>query len=402
MADDAQERQAASLSLEEAQVLVLEAGDGGKSQTKDRLIDIGVRQISSCASLIQLTESLASETPDLLLIDLDSERAAVCETIQKIRLGKVETKNPFVVIIALVARPDRDVVEAALQAGADDLIVKPVTNRSLRDRVNRQIEERKDFIATEDYVGPDRRPEDREPSDEDLVAIEVPNSLRHVVTGDESAALNEDRIKETMHALSAQKFFHLSRKIDSLAAGAESVLSKGVDFPLLGGCVETISASLDEIEAIMSDQDFSGVAEVVASAREALACLQEAGEGITARHFSLLKVHGQSITATLKESEAASGVLVTELERAVRSLAAPDAEAPAPAAEEKASDETEEEAEAQGPVEEPAPQEPAAEEPSEPAKQEKLPFKIRFLAWWEGVEPSEILAPANAEAKQAD
>jgi DNA-binding response OmpR family regulator len=76
-----------------------------------------------------------------------------------------------VVIVALTKRPALEVVRAALAAGSDDMVVKPVTARALRERVVNQIENRKEFIATDDYVGPDRRADDRELTDQDPAAI---------------------------------------------------------------------------------------------------------------------------------------------------------------------------------------------------------------------------------------
>ncbi len=65
----------------------------------------------------------------------------------------------------------------------------------MRQRVVNQIENRKEFIATDDYVGPDRRAENRDLSEDDLASIKVPNSLRHAATGDESAAPSEERVR---------------------------------------------------------------------------------------------------------------------------------------------------------------------------------------------------------------
>ena len=374
------------LTLDKAKVLLLDPSAGEEDSLKDRLIDVGFREIAECARLDDLAEQLGSEQPDLLFIDLDEDREAACQAMQDIRTKKLEVDNPFIVIIALTAKPDKDIVQAALGAGADDMIVKPVNANSLRQRVTRQIDDRKDFIATDDYVGPDRRPEDRDPSDQNLVAINVPNTLRHHVAGDESAALTEDRIQDTLRSLSAQKFWHLSQKIGRIAGEAETAIEINPDFPLLGECLESITATLAEIEEIMGDQDFKSVRDIVASTREALGGVQQAGAGLRPNHFALLKVHGQSIGAVLKESDEVAGVLVTELERAVGVVNQRTAE------------------DASG--SEPAPSEPpdmaaaidpygsggGAEGQEESPASGKLPLKVRFLAWWEGVDPSVIMA----------
>ena len=379
------------LTLDKAKVLLLDPSAGEEDALKDRLIDVGFREIAECGQLDELVEKLGSEQPDLLFIDLDEDREAACRTMQDIRTKKLEVDNPFIVIIALTAKPDKDIVQAALGAGADDMIVKPVNANSLRQRVTRQIDDRKDFIATDDYVGPDRRPDDRDPSDQNLVAINVPNTLRHHVTGDETAALTDDRIQDTLRSLSAQKFWHLSQKIGRIAAEAEAAIQTNPDFPLLGECLESVSATLTEIEEIMGDQDFKSVREIVASTREALASVEQAGDSLRPNHFALLKVHGQSIGAVLKESDEVAGVLVTELERAVNVVnrRKPEA-APEPAP-------TEAEPPDMAAAIDPYGAGGAAEDPQEPQADGKLPLKVRFLAWWEGVDPSEIMAQRGGD-----
>jgi hypothetical protein len=142
-----------------------------------------------------------------------------------------------------------------------------VTARALRERVVNQIENRKEFIATDDYVGPDRRADERELTEDDPAAIEVPNSLRHAATGDESAALSEERVQETLRNLSVQKFFYLSQKVARVAGGQRDLLAGDADDGDCSAAVREIAETLAEIDQIIGEQDFRSVTQVVASTR---------------------------------------------------------------------------------------------------------------------------------------
>ncbi len=191
------------ISLDSAKVLHIDCEAESRSQLDATLRGIGFDKIAACDSSGKFTEMLTAEKPDLVFVDIDAEADWVFQTIRAIRNGDIG-ESAFVVIVALTQKPELEAVQAALAAGSDDMVVKPVTAQALRQRVLNQIENRKEFIATDDYVGPDRRADTRELTDDDPAAIEVPNSLRHAATGDESAALTEERVKETLRSLSVQ------------------------------------------------------------------------------------------------------------------------------------------------------------------------------------------------------
>jgi len=333
--------------------------------------------------------------PDLVFLDIDAEANWAFQTIRAIRNGDIG-ESTFVVIVALTQKPELEAVQAALAAGSDDMVLKPVTAQALRQRVLNQIENRKEFIATDDYVGPDRRADTRELTEDDPAAIEVPNSLRYAATGDESAALTEERVKETLRSLSVQKFYHLSRKISSIAGQQRDLLASGADRADCGAAVQEISATLAEIDKITGEQGFKSVGQVVASTRQALEDIKACGEALGARHFDLLHAHGDSVAVVLKESDETAGVLVSALEKAVSVVkakpsppSAPEDEGDAPKAVEATNAAVQEGAAAE--VAQPAP----TPQPAPPAQRAKFPLMVRFKAWWNGVDPQDIITGAT-------
>ena len=294
------------------------------------------------------------------------------------------------------------------------MVVKPVTVEALRQRVTNQIENRKEFIATEDYVGPDRRKDQRELAEDDLASVEVPNTLRHAATGDEAAAPTEERVKETLRNLSTQKFYHLSKKISRVAAQQRDFLEGKTESADCASAIQDISAALAEIDEIIGEQELRSVEQVVASTRRALDDIKACNGSVTPRHFELLHAHGGSVTVVLQESEDAAGTLVKQLEKTVTVVKtkpdapqkptkapAKEAEAAKPNGEVKAETEGDKKADAKKKAD-PAPKKTAprpksAPQATESAENGKHSLKVRLQAWWDGVDPGEVAAKAQKQ-----
>ncbi len=382
------EEGAEPLSLDTAKVVHIDREEVNRTQLEHFLHEIGFQHVSACDNLEQLADMLGTQTPDLVFIDVDGDPDAAYETIRGIRKSEVGD-CPFAIVVALTKNPGFEVIQAALAAGADDMVVKPVTARALRERVVNQIENRKDFVATADYMGPDRRGDELGLTEDDPAAIEVPNPLRHAATGDETAAPSPERIKETLRSLSAQKFYHLSQKIVRIAGGQRDLLASDAGNGDYASAVEEITATLAEIDEIVGEQDFKSVSQVVASTREALAEIESSGGEAAARHFDLLCAHGGSIGVVLKESDETAGALVSALEKAVTVVKGGEGAADARAELEAASAEPEESSEPAS--DKSADSKRATAAPNLPGK---IPFQIRLQAWWEGVDPAEIMTGA--------
>jgi len=374
------------ISLERAKVVYVDSEAPNRALIEDTLRDIGFSKITSCDNLGQFIVILGIEKPDLVFVDIDAEPDKAFQAIRDIRKGEAG-ENAFIVTVALTQKPELEAVRAALNAGFDDMVVKPVTARALRQRVVNQIENRKEFIATDDYVGPDRRAENRELTEDDLASIKVPNSLRHAATGDESAAPSEERIRETLRNLSIQKFYHLSSKIGRVAGQQRDLLVSGAKSVDCGLAMQEISMALAEIDEIIGEQSFESVAQVVASTRQALVEVKACSGQVTPRHLELLCAHGRSIGVVLQESDESAGVLVSALEKAVSVVKAN----PCGPAAAKVDSRPEANAAARaGKPPSPAPQ------PAPPAAEPlKAPLKTRLKAWWNGVDPESTEAGAD-------
>ncbi len=301
--------------LAEAKTLLVDFHLGFRRILRDALVGIGFADISDCKAVEELKKEITEHSFDLLLADIDNDQEDMCAAIQDIRNRRLG-QNPFIVIIALTARHDREAVAEALRAGADDIIAKPVSAKALRERVVRQIENRKKFIATAGYTGPELKDPGENAPAVVLPGVVVPNSLRHVATGDETAAVDDSSIVEAMRVLSTQKFFHLSAEIGRAAGEMEKQLAAAAEKKLPEGSFERIAQWLVEINALVGEQDFKSVVDIVASTREVLDSVSTPGAEITARQLEILRLHGHAIGAVLRDSDDSAGLLVSALGKA--------------------------------------------------------------------------------------
>ena len=145
------------------------------------LVAEGFRSIKDMSELDVLRDTVAKGLPDLIVLDLDMPDGDASQLIGDIRQGNLGV-NPFIPIIAVTWDANMDRVNAAVNAGVDDLLAAPISVASLLGRIEVLIRNRKAFVVTSDYIGPDRRKGERE-RDSTTPLFHVPNTLREKVAG---------------------------------------------------------------------------------------------------------------------------------------------------------------------------------------------------------------------------
>lgn len=93
-------------------------------------------QVASCADGAQAQEWLQRQLPDLVLLDLQLPIVSGSELIAWLRADSDSAALPILVLTSL---QDEDDIAAALDAGADDYMVKPFQPKELQARLRKLL-----------------------------------------------------------------------------------------------------------------------------------------------------------------------------------------------------------------------------------------------------------------------
>ncbi len=146
-------------AMDKVVAFVGEPDEATRKELRQILNHAGLKQVSAHGTLANLVKLMGQMTPDLIIISDDLD-PGVFDFIRDIRHNRLGT-NPFVLITTLIAPNHVDAVKLAMQAGTDDIIIKPVKEEQLLQRLKRVTVNRAAFVVTSDYLGPDRRDKKR-------------------------------------------------------------------------------------------------------------------------------------------------------------------------------------------------------------------------------------------------
>lgn len=168
-------------SYAEASVLLIDPDKGSRDTIRTILFDRGFRHFRFGESNADIERELAEEPAHVLITETnlpDGDPTGLISAIRHSRTGD----NPFLPIIVTTWKPTPDLVRRIVDSGIDDLVIKPVSVGGLVSRVENLIHNRKQFVVTSDYIGPDRHDTPGR-NDDEATLMEVPNALKSSVTG---------------------------------------------------------------------------------------------------------------------------------------------------------------------------------------------------------------------------
>ena len=165
----------------DASVLLFEPLDEVRYATRSALHQLGFETVIPVPDAERLNAVLEKKRPDLILCETEPGWSDVCDLVRRMRNHELG-RDPFVSIILTIWNASRDSVQEILDAGADDLLTRPISTEMIGERVHALVHARKPFVVTSSYIGPARRNNDGDGRDPNV--IDVPNSLRaRVVDG---------------------------------------------------------------------------------------------------------------------------------------------------------------------------------------------------------------------------
>jgi DNA-binding NarL/FixJ family response regulator len=166
-----------TLLLEHASAVLIERPVATRRLLRSALHNIGLREMRE---LDQMPESSADSdllhAVDLVVVDLSEDDQAGARLVSNIR-RRVAAFNPFIATIATSFTATSGIINSAVNAGTDSILLKPFSQQQMYEQVLNLIERRRPFVVTANYIGPERRPRSR-PGPSSAQTIDVPNTLR--------------------------------------------------------------------------------------------------------------------------------------------------------------------------------------------------------------------------------
>ncbi len=198
----------AGLTLDEIAVYVASPDQNLRGTILTVLRNAGFRDIEYGTTLEAAREQMSGHPPDLLFCETEFAEGDSSGFVYDIRHNHLG-KNPFICVVMMTWQPSAELVHKVVNSGADDLLVKPISVSQVIQRVSALIKNRKGFMVTSDYIGPDRRrAKDRPPPETpegQIAPISVPNSLRAKATGEATAAQIQAEIDATLRQINNRK-----------------------------------------------------------------------------------------------------------------------------------------------------------------------------------------------------
>ena len=165
------------MSIEQVRTLLVSENKLSRSIVKTILTNMGFNNISIVEDCSELEMAMKNFQPDMMIFDSGYSCDEIYELIKKLRHSDFGI-NPFMTVIALSYAPTTEVVSGVMTSGVDDLLIQPYSAGQFVERLKVLIEDRKPFVVTSDYIGPDRRKKERIGEGEIIPLINVPNALQ--------------------------------------------------------------------------------------------------------------------------------------------------------------------------------------------------------------------------------
>lgn len=144
------------MALEGVRALILDDNAHMRGVLRAILVSFGLRRIDEAADCDAAIGLVSAGEIDIAFVDFKLEGLdgmAFCREIRR----SPNSPNPFLPIIMVTAYSERSRVLAAVNAGIDEFLVKPIRAVDVANRMNAIIERRRSFIDVPAYFGPDRR-----------------------------------------------------------------------------------------------------------------------------------------------------------------------------------------------------------------------------------------------------
>ncbi len=137
-------------------VLVVDDNQYTRKMVRNLLINCGVKDVFEAADGIAALDAIRSIAPDIVVLDWEMPLLSGAELVRIVRSPGV-FPMPDIPIIMLSAHGERWRVVEAVRLGVHEYLVKPVSAKSIYDRLVAIVSQPRPVVQRGDYYGPEPR-----------------------------------------------------------------------------------------------------------------------------------------------------------------------------------------------------------------------------------------------------
>ncbi len=286
----------------EVRILYGDPTHGSRALYRQAMVGAGFTNLREFDTLEGFTDLVAVAQPDLILMDIGLPGGDVAQLVADLRHGKLGI-NPYLPVILTTWEAERSVVRRLVDSGADDLLIKPLSTKALLDRLEAVALNRKPFVVTSDYIGPDRRRiEARRESNVPL--FDVPNPMRAKLTGESfDARALQQAVMAMNEQINLQRLRASAFRIAFVAAQIVPLYKSQTppDVHTLT-LLRDLIVSAEDIQRRVADTNLAHVGQICERLLLPARQMYESGEGFVftidwQKSFDLLKSLGDAVLA---------------------------------------------------------------------------------------------------------
>lgn len=207
-------------TFSEVEILLVDSDLGSRNGVRTILSNNGFSNVTLGTELVKIRDVLTSGMPDLIITGVDFPDGKITDVLREIRNSKLG-HNPFVPVIVMLGQTTPEAITALMNAGPDDVVMKPISTKGLLQRMHKQIHKRRPFIVTEKYLGPARK------GDDTSRAVDPPNPLYVKATGGKASFMEIERmIEDAMQSVEERKLENQGPEIAALVGRLTPMLDK--------------------------------------------------------------------------------------------------------------------------------------------------------------------------------
>jgi CheY-like chemotaxis protein len=146
----------ALFNLQRTSIMLADADHMGQSIMGQMLNGFGARNVTRCDDIAEIRRTLGTHTFDLIILDPASFGPAGYELTGWIRRAQ-QSPNRHVSVLIATGHTETARVGQLRDSGANFVVSKPLSAAVLLERVLWLSREKRPYVETPTYVGPDRR-----------------------------------------------------------------------------------------------------------------------------------------------------------------------------------------------------------------------------------------------------